>query len=59
LSILFLKKATGTLQSNRTCNIPFNYQGADRYFCTSVGSKYQCEVGELGSGMLEECNRGS
>ena len=41
------------------CNIPFDFQGTTRYFCTQNGlNKYQCEVGQPGSGTLEDCNRG-
>lgn len=49
---------SGTLQKNQTCNIPFTYNNDVKYFCTNIDSKYQCEVGESGSELLDECNRG-
>lgn len=44
--------------TSQMCNIPFNYQNNEKYFCSLISGKYQCEVGEIGSETYDECTRG-
>ena len=49
----------GLTAHNYTCNIPYNYLGNETHFCALTTSNiYKCEVGEKGSGVLDDCVKG-
>ena len=51
-------QTAGLTTNNNICNIPFFSGNDEKHFCLSSGSTFKCEIGDEGSGILEDCVKG-